>query len=54
MMNAFNHLNGNRSKVKSVLEGIQAAADAGIKVKVNMVVQKGKNDQDIHSDGNIF
>jgi GTP 3',8-cyclase len=43
----FNQLNGNRSKVKSVLEGIQAASDAGIKVKVNMVVQKGKNDQDI-------
>ncbi len=43
----FNHLNGNRGKVKSVLEGIEAASDAGIKVKVNMVVQKGNNDQDI-------
>ncbi|MBM7583978.1 cyclic pyranopterin phosphate synthase [Bacillus pakistanensis] len=43
----FNQLNGNRSKVSRVLEGIQAASNAGLKVKVNMVVQKGKNDQDI-------
>ncbi|PLR66354.1 GTP 3',8-cyclase MoaA [Bacillus sp. UMB0893] len=43
----FNQLNGNKSKVSRVLDGIQAASDAGLKVKVNMVVQKGKNDQDI-------
>lgn len=43
----FTQLNGNRSKVERVLEGIQAASDAGLNVKVNMVVQKGKNDQDI-------
>ncbi|AOH53286.1 cyclic pyranopterin phosphate synthase [Peribacillus muralis] len=43
----FTQLNGNRSKVERVLEGIQAASDAGLEVKVNMVVQKGKNDQDI-------
>lgn len=43
----FKQLNGNRSKVKTILEGIEAAAAAGLKVKVNMVVQKGKNDQDI-------
>ncbi|KWW15509.1 MULTISPECIES: GTP 3',8-cyclase MoaA [Peribacillus] len=43
----FTQLNGNRSKVGRVLEGIQAASDAGLNVKVNMVVQKGKNDQDI-------
>jgi cyclic pyranopterin phosphate synthase len=43
----FLQLNGNRSRVKNVLEGIQAASIAGLKVKVNMVVQKGKNDQDI-------
>ncbi|GGE50660.1 cyclic pyranopterin monophosphate synthase [Pullulanibacillus camelliae] len=43
----FRELNGNRGKVKRVLEGIQAAADAGLKVKINMVVQKGKNEQDI-------
>ncbi|MGC4377404.1 GTP 3',8-cyclase MoaA [Fictibacillus sp. Mic-4] len=43
----FKELNGNKSKVATVLEGIQAAANAGLKVKVNMVVQKGINDQDI-------
>ncbi|MED1203486.1 GTP 3',8-cyclase MoaA [Heyndrickxia acidicola] len=44
---SFASLNGNRGKVKTVLEGIQAASDAGMEVKVNMVVQKGKNEQDI-------
>ncbi|OZI10790.1 GTP 3',8-cyclase MoaA [Bacillaceae bacterium SAS-127] len=43
----FLAMNGNRGKVKSVLEGIEKAANVGMKVKVNMVVQKGKNDQDI-------
>lgn len=43
----FANLNGNRSNVKTVLEGIQAASEVGMKVKVNMVVQKGKNEQDI-------
>ncbi|MEK4932310.1 MULTISPECIES: GTP 3',8-cyclase MoaA [Bacillus] len=43
----FSYLNGNRSKVKMVLTGIQAAAEAGMKIKMNMVVQKGKNEQDI-------
>jgi cyclic pyranopterin phosphate synthase len=43
----FTYMNGYRSKVKTVLEGIQTASDIGMKVKVNMVVQKGKNDQDI-------
>ncbi|OOR27348.1 GTP 3',8-cyclase MoaA [Bacillus cereus] len=43
----FSYLNGNRSKVKTVLTGIQAAAEAGMKIKMNMVVQKGKNEQDI-------
>ncbi|PGB61870.1 GTP 3',8-cyclase MoaA [Bacillus toyonensis] len=40
-------LNGNRSKVQRVLEGIQAATEVGMKIKINMVVQKGKNEQDI-------
>ena len=40
-------MNGNRSKVQRVLEGIQAAAEVGMKIKINMVVQKGKNEQDI-------
>ncbi|WP_234879564.1 GTP 3',8-cyclase MoaA [Bacillus mycoides] len=43
----FSYLNGNRSKVKTVLAGIQAAAEAGMKIKMNMVVQKGENEQDI-------
>ncbi|MEY8349461.1 GTP 3',8-cyclase MoaA [Bacillus cereus] len=43
----FSYLNGNRSKVKTVLGGIQAAAEVGMKIKMNMVVQKGKNEQDI-------
>ncbi|QKE71406.1 GTP 3',8-cyclase MoaA [Arthrobacter citreus] len=43
----FSYMSGKRGNVKSVLEGIQAAADIGMKVKINMVVQKGKNEQDI-------
>ncbi|MBJ8059854.1 GTP 3',8-cyclase MoaA [Bacillus cereus] len=43
----FFYLNGNRTKVQRVLEGIQAAAEVGMKIKINMVVQKGKNEQDI-------
>ncbi|HGE5781252.1 GTP 3',8-cyclase MoaA [Bacillus pseudomycoides] len=43
----FSYLNGNRSKVKTVLAGIQAAAEVGMKIKMNMVVQKGKNEQDV-------
>ncbi|HDX9609816.1 TPA: GTP 3',8-cyclase MoaA [Bacillus toyonensis] len=43
----FFYLNGNRSKVQRVLEGIQAAAEVGMKIKINMVVQKGENEQDI-------
>ncbi|WP_218923117.1 GTP 3',8-cyclase MoaA [Bacillus wiedmannii] len=45
--NRFFYLNGNISKVQRVLEGIQAAAKVGMKIKINMVVQKGKNEQDI-------
>ena len=43
----FAYLNGHRSKVKTVLAGIQAATEVGMKIKMNMVVQKGKNEQDI-------
>jgi cyclic pyranopterin phosphate synthase len=43
----FAYMNGNRGTVTAVLEGIRAASEAGMKVKVNMVVQKGKNDLDI-------
>ncbi len=43
----FGAMNGRGFSVKGVLEGIDAAASAGLSVKVNMVVQKGVNDQDI-------
>jgi cyclic pyranopterin phosphate synthase len=43
----FAFMNGRRSKVKTILDGIEAASSAGLKVKVNMVVQKGVNDRDI-------
>lgn len=43
----FSNMSGNRGKVKAVLEGIQAASEVGMKVKINMVVQKGKNEKDI-------
>ncbi|MFB4162306.1 GTP 3',8-cyclase MoaA [Alteribacillus sp. JSM 102045] len=43
----FRQMNGGRCDVSTVLEGIEAAAKIGMKVKVNMVVQKGVNDQDI-------
>ncbi|MGQ3480632.1 GTP 3',8-cyclase MoaA [Paenibacillus sp. TY11] len=43
----FRRMNGGRSSVKAVLDGIEAAAQSGMQVKINMVVQKGFNDQDI-------
>ncbi|KQX49218.1 cyclic pyranopterin phosphate synthase MoaA [Paenibacillus sp. Root444D2] len=43
----FGAMNGRGFTAKGVLEGIDAAASAGLSVKVNMVVQKGVNDQDI-------
>ncbi|WP_100331122.1 GTP 3',8-cyclase MoaA [Bacillus xiapuensis] len=43
----FLAMNGNRGKVKSVLEGIEKASEAGLQVKINMVVKKGVNEQDI-------
>ncbi|BCU81748.1 cyclic pyranopterin monophosphate synthase [Polycladomyces abyssicola] len=43
----FAKINGGRSAVRPVLEGIEAASQAGLKVKVNMVVQKGVNDGQI-------
>jgi GTP 3',8-cyclase len=45
--NIFSQMNGGRCDVKTVLDGIESAAKVGMKVKVNMVVQKGVNDQDI-------
>ncbi|CAI8984842.1 GTP 3',8-cyclase [Brevibacillus sp. IT-7CA2] len=43
----FGMLNGRGYQVDTVLEGIRVAADAGLSIKINMVVQRGVNDQDI-------
>lgn len=50
----FFEMNGHRGKVKTVLEGIEKAAEAGLQVKINMVVQKGKNEQDIVTMAQFF
>lgn len=50
----FFEMNGHRGKVSTVLEGIEKAAEAGLQVKINMVVQKGKNEQDIVSMAEYF
>ncbi len=43
----FGKMNGVGFAVKDILNGIDVAAEAGLEVKVNMVVQKGINEQDI-------
>ncbi|UFJ42576.1 GTP 3',8-cyclase MoaA [Brevibacillus humidisoli] len=43
----FKQINARGYQVETVLEGIEAAAAAGLPVKINMVVQKGVNEQDI-------
>jgi cyclic pyranopterin phosphate synthase len=43
----FGKMNGRGVKTGPVLEGIEAAKKAGLLVKINMVVQKGVNEQDI-------
>ncbi|RUT28651.1 GTP 3',8-cyclase MoaA [Paenibacillus zeisoli] len=43
----FMFMNGGRSRVEPVLAGIEAAKQAGLQVKVNMVVQKGVNDHSV-------
>jgi cyclic pyranopterin phosphate synthase len=43
----FAQMNGVGYKVQPVLDGIEAAHQAGFPVKINMVVKKGYNDQDI-------
>ncbi|GLC87019.1 cyclic pyranopterin monophosphate synthase [Lysinibacillus piscis] len=50
----FAVMNGHRGKVATVLEGIEKAAEAGLLVKINMVVQKGKNEQDIVEMARFF
>jgi cyclic pyranopterin phosphate synthase len=43
----FSQMNGVKFPVQRVLDGIQEAAQVGLKIKINMVVQKGVNDEDI-------
>ncbi len=43
----FRKINGRNVGVTQVLEGIEAAKAVGLGVKINMVVQRGMNDQDI-------
>ncbi|KEO83777.1 GTP 3',8-cyclase MoaA [Tumebacillus flagellatus] len=43
----FGQMNGRGISVRAVLDGIEAAARAGLKVKINTVVQKGVNEDDI-------
>lgn len=43
----FKKMNGRNIKVSSILKGIFAAKEAGLEVKVNMVVQKNVNDHQI-------
>lgn len=43
----FGKINGRGVSVQTVLDGIDAASAAGLKVKINMVVKKGMNDSEI-------
>jgi cyclic pyranopterin phosphate synthase len=43
----FKKLNGRGVSSKTVLKGIDAALEMGFEIKVNMVVQKGVNEQEI-------
>ncbi|WP_245411659.1 GTP 3',8-cyclase MoaA [Alkalicoccus urumqiensis] len=43
----FQSITGRSMRVKHVLNGIEAAQKAGLSVKVNMVVKKGMNEEDV-------
>jgi cyclic pyranopterin phosphate synthase len=43
----FGQINGRNVGVQPVLDGIEAAKNAGLGVKINMVVKKGLNDSEI-------
>ncbi|QNF30385.1 GTP 3',8-cyclase MoaA [Metabacillus sp. KUDC1714] len=43
----FGKINGRGVTVKAVMDGIEAAAEVGLKVKINMVVKRGMNDHEI-------
>jgi GTP 3',8-cyclase len=40
----FQHMNDAHVPVRQVLDGIEAAADAGLEVKINAVIRRGVND----------
>lgn len=52
--NIFTKMNGVGVRSETVLEGIEAAVQAGLKVKVNMVVKKGMNDSQILPMAHFF
>lgn len=43
----FRSMNDVNFPLHRVLDGIEAAAEAGLPIKINMVVKRGQNDQDI-------
>ncbi|KRU17763.1 GTP 3',8-cyclase MoaA [Bacillus pumilus] len=43
----FKQMNGRNISIQKVFDGIEAAKKAGLVIKINMVVQKGVNDQDV-------
>jgi cyclic pyranopterin phosphate synthase len=43
----FGRINGRDVSTKPVLKGIMAAKEAGLEIKINMVVKKGLNDHEI-------
>lgn len=43
----FGQINGQGVTADTVLDGIQAAEEAGFKIKINMMVRKGVNEEDI-------
>lgn len=50
----FQAINDSGVSVERVLKGVQAAKNAGLGVKVNMVVKKGMNDEQIIPMANYF
>ena len=50
----FGQINGRGVSVQTVLDGIDAANDAGLQVKINMVVKRGMNDDEIIPMAQLF
>ncbi|MGP1907689.1 GTP 3',8-cyclase MoaA [Metabacillus sp. JX24] len=50
----FLSMNGKRGEAAQVIGGIEAAAGAGLSVKINMVVQKGVNETEILPMASFF